>query len=42
MKTSFDFLSLAKPAQIIRDVLPLLKVGTTQLDEYRSYTVLQT
>jgi hypothetical protein len=37
MKTSFALCSSTKPSQIIREVHPLLKVGTTQLDEYRSY-----
>jgi hypothetical protein len=42
MKTSSDLCFPAKPPQIIREVHPLLKVRTTQLDEYRSYAILQT
>jgi hypothetical protein len=34
--------SPAKPPQIIREVCPLLKVRTTQLDEYHSYAFFQT
>jgi hypothetical protein len=41
MKTSSDQYSPLKPSKIIREVHPLLKVGTTQLDEYRLYAIFQ-